>query len=90
MMRVLRCIFPKIVTSRSESKNADDRGVDLVNTSGWAFQCKRYGRRYPNFEEVIENMDTKDKKVVISKRDRKPILVTMELSTFMKILNESS
>ncbi len=85
---IIRCLFPNVATSRLMNRDADNRGVDLVHTPGYAFQCKRFGRRYPNLEQVISEMDTNDKKIVVHKRDRKMILATMDLATLIQILNE--
>ena len=88
--KALRSIFPNIQTARLMSKSTDDRGIDLVNTGDWAFQCKRFKNKYPNLEVTLEEMDTEDKKVVIHKRDRKEILATMSLSTLMTLINDRS
>lgn len=86
--KILRCIFPSIATSRLMNRDADNRGVDVINTPGYAIQCKRYGKKYPNLEKVIEEMNTKDRKLVVHKRDHKAILVTMTIDTLLSILND--
>ena len=71
------------------NRDADNRGVDLVNTPGYAFQCKRLKAKYPNLEETIYKMDTEDEKIVIHKRDRKDVLATMTLDTLIKLINNA-
>ena len=85
----LRPIFPTVATSRLMSKDADDRGVDLVRTDEYAFQCKHYAKRTPNDWDVIDAMDTKDIRVYLKKIDRKDVLAVMRFSDFLKILNKT-
>ena len=87
-VKILRTIFNGIKTSRLVSKETDDRGIDLVHTGDWAFQCKRYAVKYPNLEKSLD-MDTEATyKAVIHKRDHKEILVTMNMNDFLKILHK--
>ena len=55
--------FEDIVTSRAESRNMDNRGVDIfqnINDSGpfkvlpIHIQCKNY-KGYPKYEEILES-----------------------------------
>lgn len=82
----LRDEFPQVATARLMSKDADDRGVDLVGTGNFAFQCKHYAKRTPNDWDVLDHMQTKDKKVIIKKIDRKEPLVVMRLEDFIEII----
>jgi hypothetical protein len=84
----LRPFFPNVATARLMSKDADDRGVDLVRTGDFAFQCKHYAKRTPNDWEVLEKMDTKDMKAIIKKIDRKEALIVMRFEDFKKCLKE--
>jgi hypothetical protein len=86
---ILKPIFSNIKTSRLVSKETDDRGIDLVHTGDWAFQCKRYARKYPNIEEALEMQTDAKYKAVIHKRDHKKILVTMDIDDFLVLLRES-
>lgn len=87
--KLLKPIFGNIKTSRLVSKETDDRGIDLVNTNDWAFQCKRYARNYPKLEESLEMDTDAEYKAVIHKRDHKKILVTLEWDDFIKLLNKT-
>lgn len=62
----LRSIYPNIQTSRYGSREADDNGVDFINTGCVAIQAKRTKAR-PNFGEVFEHMKTNVAKVLVWK-----------------------
>jgi hypothetical protein len=47
--------FPEAVTSRAESKNMDDKGVDICNTPGYQFQCKNM-KLIPNYHKILSEM----------------------------------
>lgn len=74
--------FDKCVTSRSESKNLDDMGIDLVHTGEFDVQCKRVERL--NVSKVMDEMPNREGKVpvVIHKQNRYPALVTMKREDF--------
>lgn len=82
----LRDEFKDVATARLMSKDADDRGVDLVRTGKFAFQCKHYAKRTPNDWDVLDHMQTKDIKVIIKKIDRKEPLVVMSFKDFKELL----
>ena len=88
-MKALRCIFPDVATSRLMSKDADDRGVDLVRTGKYAFQTKHYAARTPNDWYVLEQMKTKDTRIYIKKIDHKPALAVMDLGDLIKLLKNA-
>jgi hypothetical protein len=54
-VKVLREFFPKVVTSRAESRNRDDQKVDLCYTGFLNVQCKNYSKilKYP---EILGEM----------------------------------
>lgn len=64
--------FPKAVTARSESKNLDDKGVDIANTPGYQFQCKNMVLN-PNYHELITRMpqETGVVNVIIHRKTKK-------------------
>lgn len=43
--------YPQSCTSRAESKNTDDKGIDLCFTDRWQVQCKSY-RNFPVAEAI--------------------------------------
>ena len=48
-------LFPNAVSSRAESKNMDDKGVDLCNTPGVFIQCKN-SKTNPKYDTLLEEM----------------------------------
>ena len=60
----LRRAFPQAVSARSESRSADARGVDIVNTPGFAFQCKSLSRSV-NYRKLFDQIDTQDIPVIL-------------------------
>jgi hypothetical protein len=47
--------FGEAKSTRSESKNLDDKGVDIMDAFGYYFQCKNTCLT-PNYEELLERM----------------------------------
>jgi Holliday junction resolvase len=43
-----------VATSRSESRNADNAGIDIVGNFPYHIQCKVY-QHYPKLDELINN-----------------------------------
>ena len=74
-----------VVTSRSESKNADDNGLDLVHTAPFAVQCK-YSKVRPNYIEILANMPTVFKNLLFHKQPKGKTYVVMEATIFWEIL----
>lgn len=74
-----------VVTSRSESKNADDQGLDLVHTAPFGIQCK-YSKTRPNYINILSNMPTMLKNILFHKIPRGKTYITMEEDTFWEIL----
>lgn len=66
LAKMLRAIYPNVLTSRYASREQDDRGVDFVNTGCVAIQAKTLKRK-PNFREVFDHMDTPLPKVFVYK-----------------------
>lgn len=73
------------LTSRSESKNADDQGLDLVHTAPFGVQCK-YAKVRPNYIEVLSNMPAVFKNILFHKQPKGKTYVIMEEATFWFIL----
>lgn len=74
-----------VVTSRSESKNADDSGLDLVHTAPFAVQCK-YSKTRPNYIDILNNMPDVFSNLLFHKQPRGKTYVTMDETTFWEIL----
>jgi hypothetical protein len=82
----LREVFPDVVSARLMSRDADNRGVDLVRTGDYAFQTKHYATNTPNDWKVIGEMNTKDIKVYVKKTDRKRALAVIDFEDFINLL----
>lgn len=80
--------YKECVTSRSESKNEDDRGGDLCFTGPYRVQAKAVERLSPQIHEVLSRMH-KDSKinVVFHKRNRKGTVVSMTEEDFWVLHN---
>lgn len=73
------------VTSRSESKRMDDKGVDIIDNTPFYFQCKAVERSINN-HDIINRMPTEKMPVVVHKKNNKGTLVTMKLEHFANLL----
>ena len=72
------------VTSRSESKNLDDKGVDFVTDFPFNIQAKAT-ERTPPYHELLKAMPHDKPPLVFHKRNNKGTVVVMELDTFEHI-----
>jgi hypothetical protein len=87
MAEELRPFFPNVCTARAESKKLDDRGVDLAFTQGFNFQCKAVEKLSPSYHDILKQMpDDEDLNVILHKRNRKGVTVTMDLDSFKVLL----
>lgn len=75
-----------VLTSRSESKNADDMGLDLVHTAPFGVQCK-YSKTRPNYINILANMPGILKNIIFHKMPRGKTYIIMEEETFWDIVN---
>jgi DNA modification methylase len=76
-----------VITSRSESKNLDDQGVDLVHTDPFYFQLKAVESGI-NYHKVLKEMkqDPDHLNVVMHKRNRQGEVVAMSKEDFFRLL----
>lgn len=87
--------FPEAVTARSESRNRDDKGVDICNVKPYNIQCKS-SLLTPNYHELITSMPQEEDvaNIVIHRKTKKAKTkfitqddyVLMRKSDFYKIL----
>jgi len=77
--------FPDAVTSRSESKSTDDKGVDLCGTFPLNVQCKAW-ERAPLYHDVLRSMPEDGINVIFHKKNRKGEVVVMAKDDFYDIL----
>ena len=79
-------LFPNAVSSRSESKNLDDKGVDIAYTDPFYIQCKAV-EKLGNIHKVLSNMPNESKyNVVFHKRNKQGETVTMWKDDFYELL----
>ena len=68
-------VFKDAVSSRSESRNLDDKGVDIANTPGYSVQCKN-SKTNPNYVELLNDLNNVGSlrgtiKVILHKKTKK-------------------
>lgn len=90
-----------VVTARSESRNADNAGIDIFGDFPFYIQCKVY-KGYPKLNELINNdrpQRFQDKPIIVfHKKVRKANtkfvtedeFVSMRKEDFYKLINESN
>lgn len=78
--------WDKAVSSRSESKNKDDQGVDLCYTDPFNIQAKAV-EKLGSLHDILARMP-KDSNynLVFHKRNRKGTIVAMTLEDFKEII----
>lgn len=63
--------FKDAVSSRSESRNMDDKKVDICNTPGWYFQCKT-SINNPQYDKILHEMpDDGNTNVILHQKTKK-------------------
>lgn len=74
------------VSSRSESKNLDDKGIDLCYTAPFSVQCKAV-ENLGSIHKVLASMpQDSNYNVVFHKRNRQGTIVAMTMEDFQEIL----
>ena len=76
------------VTSRAESKNLDDKGVDLFDNSPFYIQAKHVEKMKTSYHDILARMPTEKTPVIFHKRNNKGTIVAMKLEDFTKLLLE--
>ena len=79
-------LFPDCCTSRYGSREADEHGIDLIHTDGFAFQCKRVKRL--SVQKYLEEIDSHDMKVVLIKADQKEPVVLLYKKDFDTLISK--
>jgi hypothetical protein len=102
-VKLLKHIFPFIVTSRSESKSRDDMGIDLINLQEYVngplpleFQCKSTAK-HVKYKNIFDKMPGIFPKVILHKLTEKRgkrfyevgQYAILDLDTFIKLLDGS-
>jgi hypothetical protein len=75
-------------SARSESKNLDDLGCDIVDNSPFSIQCKHVERLSMPVHKLLADMKTNGlpRPIVMHKRNQKGITVTMDLEDFKELI----
>lgn len=74
--------YTDCVSSRSESKNMDDKGVDLCYTGPWYVQAKAV-ENLGSIHKILAAMPKESKlNVVFHKRNRQGTIVAMDIESF--------
>jgi len=81
----LKPYFPDVLTSRYASREADDNGIDLVNTGDFKFQCKHIERQ-PNFRQVLNEIQGDGIKIVAHKMNNKGTIICMGEKDFLTLM----
>jgi len=74
------------VSSRSESKNLDDKGIDIVTNAPFNIQCKHVERMSQPVHKLLASMPFDKTPVVLHKRNNKGVVVCMRLEDFKDLL----
>lgn len=79
--------YQDCVSSRSESKNLDDKGVDLCYTGDYHVQCKAT-EQLGSVHKVLSGMPNEKINLVFHKRNRQGVVVSMTIEGFKKIFEK--
>jgi len=74
------------VSSRAESKNMDDKGVDIIDNTDFYIQCKAVEKLKPSLHDILKRMPTEKIPVVFHKRNNKGTIVALSLEHFEHLL----
>jgi hypothetical protein len=78
--------WDKAVTSRAESKNKDDQGIDLCYTDPFSVQAKAV-ENLGSLHKILAAMpDDSNYNVVFHKRSRQGVIVAMTLDDFKELI----
>jgi hypothetical protein len=97
-VKLLKDIYPKVVTSRAESRNRDDQKVDLCYTGKLNVQCKNYSKIL-KYNEVLSEMPIEEGQinVIFDRQTRKSAngrfmkvgdYVHLSLDDFLKLIEK--
>lgn len=85
----LREIWPHCMTSRAGNPQADQMGVDLINTGQFNFQLKAM-ERSPTYHSILDQMPKDGNyNVILHKRNRKGIIAVMDFDDFIEIIQSN-
>jgi Holliday junction resolvase len=70
IVKELKSMGYDVVTSRAESKNMDDKGVDILGNIPYFIQCKN-SKTNPNYVQLLEDMPKEKPGIIIHKKTKK-------------------
>lgn len=79
--------WSRAVSSRSESKNKDDQGIDLCYTDPFNVQAKAV-EKLGSIHDVLAKMPKDNYNLVFHKRNRKGTIVAMTIEDFKEIVEK--
>lgn len=84
--KLLRSYGYKAQTSRSESKNMDDLGCDIIDTTPFTYQLKAVEKLSPGYHDILASMHKNEleRPVVVHKKNNKGTVVVMRLEDFLE------
>jgi len=74
------------VTSRSESRNLDNLGVDMVDNTKFYFQLKAVENMKRSYHDILASMPKDKIPIVVHKRNHKGTIIAMSLEDFSNLL----
>jgi hypothetical protein len=78
--------WTKSVSSRSESKNKDDQGIDLCYTDPFSIQAKAV-EKLGSLHDILAKMpQDQNYNIVFHKKNRKGTIVAMTIEDFKELL----
>lgn len=78
--------WEKCVTSRAESKNKDDQGIDLCYTDPFNIQLKAIENMGSAHKVLSEMPNDSNYNVVFHKKNRQGVVVSMSLDDFKELI----
>lgn len=78
--------WDKAVSSRSESKNKDDQGVDLCFTDPFNVQCKAVENLGPVHKVLAAMPKDSNYNLVFHKKNRQGVVVSMTMEDFLELI----
>ena len=78
--------WDQAVSSRSESKNKDDKGIDICYTDPFNIQCKAIETLGSAHKVLAAMPQDSNYNVVFHKKNRQGVVVSMTMEDFLEIV----
>ena len=89
----IRHIFPNARRFLENHKDDGGKGIDLINTEHYRFQCKSYKAGYVSVNTIFEiehDSFLGEVPVLVTKTNGKPTMAVLPLDDLIRLLEESS